>query len=783
MKKQNFIKYFMLCLLLALSGTFLCSCEWLLDLFDPKPDAPVISINKDEKFVYWQVQNDTSIIKYELYINQNLVKSIDNISDGSTISCDFSEFLKSEDIYEINVCSVSDSHRSIFSNTISYVHGNEQEQIESPLNIITSPSLGVSNITKNGTVLKWDKVEYASKYIVLTFNNKDGYVIYETTKNFIDLYNVLPTNTPTAIKVASVFADDNNAYIKDNEIIYNLTYSESYGNNLYLFDGQLNDYYITSESELCNILYYNFIDRNEEYTIRLSEEYANKIISDSTKNESDVNKIRRKITETVDNYISETSVHSFYVYNNETEAFACNKANSGNYDYTVKIGFYGVDECLIDVDNFNTYTVTQSTQESSILPYYEIYDYSLDARDNNTIFDSDNNFFQVIVETSEELYWAVENNYTPICVENSRAELIYDLAKNILNDIIGNNMTDFEKALCIFDYICSTTTYDKRNFSQVTLLPSYKTTQIPSFYLEGVFLKGVAVCDGFSKAFSLLCNMEGLDCVRIVGSAVQYAATENHAWNKVKINGEWYLVDTTWGELSSGFTERLTHKYFLITDEMTKTSHIPNSNREKFFNYPTSQTAYDFYSNYKINHTYSDNTSISADLFISSDSELEKVVDYCLLNEFSYIELFMERFYVISELTPNANSSANTWIGKKISNLNFKYQFVTCYYSNNDYYTQSDISGCIVVLQIKNILTSEDDISSFVNYLSSEKLNNDYYFYLTENYLNSIYPLLDFSSKVQNLQNNYNNINFEYIGTETTYNSTKKAYLVKLTYI
>ena len=29
-----------------------------------------------------------------------------------------------------------------------------------------------------------------------------------------------------------------------------------------------------------------------------------------------------------------------------------------------------------------------------------------------------------------------------------------------INKIIGSNMSDYEKALSIYDYICSTTTYD-----------------------------------------------------------------------------------------------------------------------------------------------------------------------------------------------------------------------------------------------------------------------------------------------------------------------------------
>lgn len=786
MKKNKFIKSILLCFIMLVSGTFLYSCNWLSNLLNPKPPAPTIEINRDEKLIYWQAQDDESIINYELYINKNLCKTINNISINNQFSCSFAEFMKNYGIYEINVCATSENSRSDFSNTITYVYSSTAEEVEEEPNIVVSPQIGVSNIVQNQTILSWDLVPYATKYAVLIFNNEFGYVNIQTTNNFIDLQDYLSIKTPSAMRVAAIYEDDNNLYVKNNDIIYYYTYSGTYGTSTYLFDGQLNDYYISSQSELENILYYNFINRDEEYYIRLSEDFATSIINASTKNETNINKIRRKITETFSNYINETSVLSFYIYNNEKEAFACNKASTGDFDYMVKVGYYGVEECLIDVDDFNTYTVSQSQQLDSIKPYYEVYDYSKDSRSNNTYFKSDNNFFKVNVTTSEQLYWAVENNYTPICTPNSRAEFIYNKAKTILNKIIGNNMSDFEKALAIYDYICSTTTYDKRKFNQEVMLDSYKTTHIPSFYLEGVFIKGLAVCDGFSKAFSLLCNMEGIDCIRIVGSAVQYSSSENHAWNKVKINGEWYIVDTTWAELSSGLTERLTHKYFLVTDEMTKTSHIPNKHRSKYFDYPTSSTAFDFFSNYKLSHTYSNNTTKITDLFINSDEEFINLINYCLINEQEYIEVFMERKYVIKSFTTNDSSPAYQYVGNKIKNYSLPYQLLTCYYSSNDYFCQSNVSGCIVVVKIENILTTKSQLDLFINYLSSEKVDNDYYFYLSESYLNQVYSdNLTYQSKIENLQNSYNhlNIDLDYIGSTTTYNAFLKAHLIKISFL
>ncbi|MDR0509130.1 MAG: hypothetical protein LBG63_04850, partial [Candidatus Methanoplasma sp.] len=75
-----------------------------------------------------------------------------------------------------------------------------------------------------------------------------------------------------------------------------------------------------------------------------------------------------------------------------------------------------------------------------------------------------------------------------------------------------------------------------------------------------------AVCDGYSKAFLLLCEKEKIECVVVLGTAVA-SNMENHAWNYVKMDdGEWYAVDVTWNDDSS-------NAYFLLGGEKFFTTH------------------------------------------------------------------------------------------------------------------------------------------------------------------------------------------------------------------
>lgn len=66
--------------------------------------------------------------------------------------------------------------------------------------------------------------------------------------------------------------------------------------------------------------------------------------------------------------------------------------------------------------------------------------------------------------------------------------------------------------------------------------------------IKGAFLEKKAVCEGFSRAFLLLCQKVGIPCLYVSGSLCTSSETDtwgNHAWNFVQVDGEWYLADIT----------------------------------------------------------------------------------------------------------------------------------------------------------------------------------------------------------------------------------------------
>lgn len=138
---------------------------------------------------------------------------------------------------------------------------------------------------------------------------------------------------------------------------------------------------------------------------------------------------------------------------------------------------------------------------------------------------------------------------------------IYDRCAEIIAQCVTEDMTDYEKELSIYRWLTRNVAYDWRHQD-----PSRHTPR-DSYGPYGALVNGEAVCLGFATAFQLLMDMLDIECITVVGAA--FNSSESHAWNMVKLNGEWYCVDATW---DMGRSMRF--DYFNVTsDYMAKTDH------------------------------------------------------------------------------------------------------------------------------------------------------------------------------------------------------------------
>ena len=124
----------------------------------------------------------------------------------------------------------------------------------------------------------------------------------------------------------------------------------------------------------------------------------------------------------------------------------------------------------------------------------------------------------------------------------------------------NSKSTTFEKLLVFHDYLVLNSTFEKSeeagNLNQT----------IYNAFSGGTSKQANIQCAGYAKAMQYLCDKAGIDCMVITGTNEKGAT---HAWNKGKVEGEWYNIDATWDDpiLSTPDTTYLRYNYFLVPDE------------------------------------------------------------------------------------------------------------------------------------------------------------------------------------------------------------------------
>ena len=142
---------------------------------------------------------------------------------------------------------------------------------------------------------------------------------------------------------------------------------------------------------------------------------------------------------------------------------------------------------------------------------------------------------------------------------------IYSSAVKVIDEIISQNMTDYEKELAIHDYIILHTTYDESHLS--ALSEHSENSDNP----YGALINGKAICSGYSTTFQMFMDMLGIPCRTIYSTDF---SGEEHAWNAVMIGDRWYYVDVTWDDPTPDCENRpVRHKYFNVTEEYMKIKH------------------------------------------------------------------------------------------------------------------------------------------------------------------------------------------------------------------
>ena len=136
---------------------------------------------------------------------------------------------------------------------------------------------------------------------------------------------------------------------------------------------------------------------------------------------------------------------------------------------------------------------------------------------------------------------------------DNEIEIISKIVDKTIKEKTNNEMPIKEKIKIIHDYIIDNTEYDKLKYE------NKNDTTYKSNTAYGVLVEGYGTCNGYADAMAIFLNEMNV---------INYKISNNeHIWNLVYLDGDWYHLDLTWDDPISD-TNINRDTYFLITTKI-----------------------------------------------------------------------------------------------------------------------------------------------------------------------------------------------------------------------
>ncbi|MBQ7307212.1 MAG: hypothetical protein IJW82_01650, partial [Clostridia bacterium] len=565
----------------------------------PFPAPQILDINTGANGAYITVSWEpvANVENYRLFVNDVLYITTP-MTQYQVSKAEIQELAEGGYNFNVQAVGVDGSYTDSVLGENTYYKGYDGLDKVSGINVANST---------NGFTVSWRAVENAEKYSVFVNNEQ-----FDTTLTSYEYQTTQEKPYQIIIKACAENDEDSSYSAK---IMHNTTSVTlpSYTTKYVYFNGW-HDFYIENIEEFNTICKYSF--------------YSYKSIDIFVNQDSGI---------TYSNFIDK--------YKDAMKDFGTSSL-SISYPYTLTT-LGGVSGTIFNI----TLTYLEDTQNPALTSTNSAYStfenqayYKLETPTRSETYNdfaTEKSLIEVEVSNTNELYIAVEGGAKPVFATNNyEAKECYEEAKEILRNIISDDMTDFEKSLAIYDYINYISVYDSNYANGIMNDRRY--------WLNGPLLGGVGVCDGLSKLYSLLANLEGLQTKRITGYCLTDSGLEKlennetilesdktgHAWNKTFIDAdgdgdkEWYNLDITWdgGFLVQGQNnetyELLSHRYFLLSDEQF-------ANHYAYVDQTVAETEFNYYEKFDIDES-------GNDLYITSLDELVEYLKILRDNETLY---------------------------------------------------------------------------------------------------------------------------------------------------
>jgi len=153
-------------------------------------------------------------------------------------------------------------------------------------------------------------------------------------------------------------------------------------------------------------------------------------------------------------------------------------------------------------------------------------------------------------------------------VRLGKARQEFAAAQNIADTVTNDSMSDYEKVLAINEYFRINAAYDHDSTQTEIADVSALSEQFwDSHTPYGIICKNYGVCESYSEAFILTARCAGLEAMCDFGTL----HGGNHEWNRVKVDGNWCILDITNNDLDT-----VINALFNVTDAQVNGILVPD---------------------------------------------------------------------------------------------------------------------------------------------------------------------------------------------------------------
>ena len=158
----------------------------------------------------------------------------------------------------------------------------------------------------------------------------------------------------------------------------------------------------------------------------------------------------------------------------------------------------------------------------------------------------------ISVSVKDDHIVLTRNPYFSLDEELKMRDAVEEKAEQILDEILYDGMTDYQKAVAIYNYVVNAATYDWDAYDAIVSENCHDNIAIwaKSVSAYGTLIEGKSVCQGDAQAYTLLARKAGLTSMMATGTMPNGGG---HAWNRVWANSQWYEVDCCFGQFCSSF--------------------------------------------------------------------------------------------------------------------------------------------------------------------------------------------------------------------------------------